>query len=61
MGLENECIGNQSGVHPKNRATPIVNYEYDEETVWTYEVFGRQQFFDDRRWPIIVFEFGRSF
>lgn len=23
---------------------PIVNYSYDEETVWTYEVYGRQEF-----------------
>lgn len=29
-------------------ASPIVNYEYDEETAWTYELFGRQQFADGR-------------
>ncbi len=27
---------------------PIVNYEYDKETVWTYELYGRQQFAEGR-------------
>lgn len=29
-------------------ASPIVNYEYDEETVVTYEIYGRQQFNNGR-------------
>lgn len=27
---------------------PIVNYEFKEETAWTYELYGRQQFADGR-------------
>lgn len=27
---------------------PIVNYEYDQETVWTWELYGRQQLADGR-------------
>lgn len=27
---------------------PIVNFEYDEETVWTGELFGRQEFMDGK-------------
>lgn len=27
---------------------PIVNYEYKEETAWTYEIYGRQQLADNR-------------
>ena len=27
---------------------PIVNYQYDEETVWNYEIYGRQQFLGGR-------------
>lgn len=27
---------------------PIVNYQYDEETVWNYEVYGRQDLLDGR-------------
>ena len=29
-------------------ALPIVNYEYDQETAWTYELYGRQQFLQGR-------------
>lgn len=29
-------------------AFPIVNYSYEEETVWTYDIYGRQEFMDGK-------------
>ncbi|WP_087026181.1 TonB-dependent receptor [Thaumasiovibrio subtropicus] len=36
--------GYNSGGGGVTFAMPIVNYQYDEETVWTYEIYGRQSF-----------------
>lgn len=40
--------GYNSGGSGITFAFPIVNYEYEQETAWTYELYGRQQLFNDR-------------
>lgn len=40
--------GYNSGGAGVTFASPVVNYEFDEETAWTYEVYGRQEFVNGR-------------